>query len=132
MRVYLQARIPTLRFRLDRQIPTDDGRRLMRKKDDKLHHGLVNITKAFLAGNIPTEPQLPDPDSEVSFRAGCAEMGFSSRAEFNAKRNGQKGMIERGEKILGAILPIPHEKKGSKFFYQREIDAYNAAKKIAG
>lgn len=104
----------------------------MHKKDDKFPHGLVNITEAFLAGRIPAEPSMPDPDSEVNFRIGCASMGFSSREEFKAKLKGQSAMVERGETILGAILPIPHEKNGQKFFYKREIDAYNAAKKSAG
>ncbi|ULU23385.1 hypothetical protein [Dyella terrae] len=104
----------------------------MHQKDDKFTHGLVNITEAFLAGRIPPERSAPDPDSEVNFRTGCASMGFSSREEFKAKLKGQSAMIERGETILGAILPIPHEKNGQKLFHRREIDAHNAAKKIAG
>ena len=59
-------------------------------------------------------------------------MGFSSREEFKAKLKGQSAMIERGETILGATLPIPHENSGAKFFYQHEIDTYNSAKKSAG
>jgi len=105
----------------------------MQNSDDKFIP-CVNITEAFLAGSIASEPWLPapDPDSEVRFRAGCANMGFSSREEFKAKQKGQNGMTERGEMILGPVLPLPHERNGSKFFYQREIDAYNAAKKSAG
>lgn len=108
----------------------------MHNSDDESLHGMVNITHAlrtgaFSAAAHATPPQH-DPNGEVRLMEGCALMGFSSREEYKAKRKGQLSMIARGEKILGAVLPIPHEKNGSKFFYWREIDAYNAAKKSAG
>jgi len=107
----------------------------MQNSDNKFFPG-VNITHALGTGAFSAAcrgaPPQTDPNAEVHFRQGCALMGFSSREEFKAKQKGQKGMAERGEVSLGPVLPFSHEKNGSKFFYQREIDAYNAAKKSAG
>jgi hypothetical protein len=137
VRDYLQSRTPTLPFWLGKQLPTDYGRRVMQDSDSKFFPG-VNITDALRTGAFSAAfreaPPQPDPNTEVLFRKGCADLGFSSREEFKAKQKAQRAMIERGEKILGAVLPMPHDEKssGSKFFYQHEIDAYNAAKKSAG
>lgn len=69
---------------------------------------------------------IPDPNAEISFKDGCANMGFYRR-NFQIALKRQQDMDALGKTVDGARLPEPHWKGGSQWFYHHEVAAYTAA-----
>ncbi len=70
---------------------------------------------------------VPDPNAEISFKDGCARMGFY-RQNFQVALKRQRDMGALGKIVDGARLPEPHWKDDSQWFYLREVAAYTAAR----
>lgn len=81
-----------------------------------------SVKLAFEAAGIG----IPDPNAEISFKDGCASMGFY-RQNFQIALKRQQDMDALGKIVDGARLPEPHWKGGSQWFYRREVAAYTAA-----
>lgn len=68
---------------------------------------------------------VPGPNAEISFKDGCARMGFF-RQNFQTALKRKRDMDALGKIVDGARLPEPHWRDGSQWFYRDEVAAYTA------
>lgn len=82
----------------------------------------ISMKAAFEAAGIG----VTDPNAEISFKDGCAIMGFY-RQNFLIALKRQRDMDALGNIIAPVRLPETHWKDGSRWFYLREVEAYQAS-----